>query len=246
MLFLLSSCSWIGQKTHFIYYLVEFKKTLHECTFVQYYRFTMKKLTTQQQLILNFVIQCQQENGSSPTVREITSYFGYKSLNNVQQHLQLIEQKGYIKRLPGKSRGIVVTEIASGENRSTIDIPLLGTIAAGTPLTAIENVEARVAVDRDLFREDSLFALRVKGDSMQDIGILNGDLAIVQSRPTVENGEVAAVIIDGEATLKRLFLESDAIVLHAENKTFKDIVVTSEEEVRIAGKMVGVIRKCTN
>jgi len=217
---------------------------LQRCTFVQYARSTMKNLTEQQQRILDFVIQCQRESGSSPTVREITSHFGYKSPNNVQQHLQLIEQKGYIKRLPGKSRGIVVNDALPGESRSTIDVPLLGTIAAGTPLAAIENIEDRIAVDRELFREDSLFALRVKGDSMQDIGILNGDLAIVQSRPTVENGEVAAVIIDGEATLKRVYRKSNVIVLHAENNTFEDIVVTSEQDIQIAGKMVGVVRKC--
>jgi repressor LexA len=204
----------------------------------------MKSLTEQQQRILNYVIERQQENGSSPTVREITSHFGYKSPNNVQQHLQLIEQKGYIERLPGKSRGIVVRDAAQYEEKSTINVPLLGTIAAGTPLTAVENVDGRVAVDRDLFREDSLFALRVKGDSMQDMGILSGDLAIVQSRPTVENGEVAAVIIDGEATLKRVYRKADQIVLHAENKEFDDIVVTSDQDVQIAGKMVGVVRKC--
>lgn len=203
----------------------------------------MKTLTEQQQRILDYVLECQQATGSSPTVREIASHFGYKSPNNVQQHLQLIEQKGYIKRLAGKSRGIIVCDFTSNEEKPTVDVPILGTIAAGSPLTAVENIEGQVALDSDLFREQDLFALYVQGDSMQDIGILNGDLAVVQSRPTVENGDVAAVIIDGEATLKRVYRQKDKLVLQAENQAFKDIVVTPDQDVHIAGKMVGVVRK---
>ena len=200
----------------------------------------MENLTKQQGQILDYIVKYQTESGFPPTVREIASHFGYNSANNAHQHLRLLEQKGYIERLRGKSRGIILCDT---KKRATVHAPILGDIAAGTPLMAIENIEGYIELDKKLFQESSLFILRINGDSMRDVGILDGDLAVIQEQQVVESGQIAAIIIDGEATLKRLQKFTNKLVLHAENKNFKDIIVTPDQDIQISGKMVGLIRK---
>jgi len=202
----------------------------------------MKRLTEPQQRIVDFIADRQAQSGSSPTVREIAEHFGYKSPNSVRQHLRLIEQKGHLHRWPGKARGITVRDRPGRAN--LVDVPVVGTVAAGRPITAAENFEGSIALDRELFRERDLFTLRVKGDSMKGIGILDGDMAVIQRGASVENGEVAAVIVEDEATLKRVIKDGPRIRLRAENKAYSDIVVEQDRELHVAGKLVGVIRKC--
>ena len=206
---------------------------------------SMVKLTTEQQKVLDFVMDEQERTGSSPTVREIASHFGYKSPNNASQHLRLIERKGYIRRLPGRARGVEVLVQREGSGTdNTVEVPLVGTIAAGAPLLATENIDCTIALDRGLFRGHDMFSLHVKGDSMKNIGILTGDIAVIQQQQAVDDGEVAAVIVEGEATLKRLSIEGSKVVLRAENEDFDDIVITSDRDVQVVGKLVGVMRKC--
>ena len=201
-------------------------------------------LTSTQERVYQFIIEWKKNQGFPPTVREIAEGLGFKSLNNVRQHLRLIEKKGFLKISSGKARGIDITmQFGSVASDNGIDVPLIGRVAAGTPILAEENIEGTVTLDRSLFKGDGLFTLRVRGESMQDIGVFDGDIAVVKQQPSATNGEVVVAIVDGEATLKRFFKKNDKIVLHAENPGFNDIVVTSPKNVYIAGRLVGVIRK---
>lgn len=205
----------------------------------------MKTLTKEQNKVLDFIMAARKESGAPPTVREIAAHFGYRSPNNVRQHLRLIEQKGYIRRLPGRARGIeVLVRGADEKDARRVDVPIIGDIAAGTPITAVENLVGMVTLDRDLFKGEGLFSLRVRGDSMKDAGILDGDLAVIRSQASVADGEIGAVVIDGEATLKRIFRRTQGLVLRAENEAYADIEVASDREVQIAGRLAGVVRKC--
>lgn len=206
----------------------------------------MKQLTEEQQRVFDFITAWTEENGMPPTVREIADELGYRSPNNASQHLRLIEGKGYIRRTPGRSRGIeILVETQKKETTdNSLNVPIVGDIAAGSPITAIENIDDHIALDSSIFRGEKLFTLRVKGDSMKDAGILDGDMAIIQQQPTVNNGDIAAVVIEEEATLKRYMKENNQIRLQAENPAYEDIIVKSDKDVHIAGKLSGVLRKC--
>jgi repressor LexA len=204
------------------------------------------ELTPEQHRVVGFIIKYRSESGFPPTVREIASALGYKSPNNVRQHLRLIEQKGFIRLLPGKARGIEISAtLAAEEFGKEVDegVPLIGSVAAGKPITAIENVDGYVTLDRSIFRGDGLFALRIKGDSMIGMGILNGDIVVVRKKAQAEHGEVVVVIIDGDATLKRFIKEGGTIKLRAENPAYEDILLDPGSSLQVAGKLVGVIRK---
>ncbi|MBN1759893.1 MAG: transcriptional repressor LexA [Chitinispirillaceae bacterium] len=204
------------------------------------------ELTPEQHRVVAYILKYRSENGFPPTVREIASALGYKSPNNVRQHLRLIEQKGFIRLLPGKARGIEVSAtLAAGEfgEEEEEGVPLIGSVAAGKPITAIENVEGYVTLDRSIFRGDGLFALRIRGDSMTGMGILNGDIVVVKKKSQAEHGEVVVVVIDGDATLKRFIKESGMVKLRAENPAYEDIVLDPNSSLQVAGKLVGVIRK---
>jgi repressor LexA len=192
------------------------------------------ELTTEQQRVLAFVQKYRIEAGFPPTVREIAESLGYRSPNNVRQHLRLIEQKGYIRLLQGKARGIEITESESGGiELDPIVVPLIGS----------ENIEGYITLDKSIFRGEDLFALRIRGDSMCGIGILNGDIVVIKKKTNAVHGEVVVVIIDGDATLKRFMKQNGRILLHAENPAYSDIELMSTNEIQIAGKLVGVIRK---
>ena len=205
----------------------------------------MKDLTREQKKVFDFVIACKDKHGAPPTVREIGEHFGYKSPNNASQHLSLIEKKGYIRRIAGKSRGI---EILVGEEKvvddSAVSVPLVGTVSAGLPVTAVENMEGYITLDKHLFKGEGLFTLRVSGDSMKDAGILDGDIAVVHQQASVSNGEIAVVMVDGEATVKRYSKRRNRVFLRAENDDYDDILVSADRDLQILGKLRGVIRKC--
>ncbi len=205
----------------------------------------MKQLTTEQSRVLSFIMQKQRDTGAPPTVREICYAMGYKSINNARQHLRLIANKGYIRLVRGKARGIeLLIDFAKGISDNEIQIPIVGLIAAGKPITAEENIDGHITLDRNLFKGEGLFTLRVTGDSMEGIGVLDGDFVIVRQQATAQNNDIVVAIIEGEATLKRYIRKENYIILHAENPRYEDIVVPSDRDILIAGKMVGVIRKC--
>lgn len=203
-------------------------------------------LTRRQAEILEFIRKCLREVGVPPTHHEIAERFGLKGTYGVRQHLSLMEKKGHLRLIHGKSRGISLTSpISPDPGRNICAIPLIGLIAAGKPILAVENVEEYLRVGVGIFHGRNLFALRVRGDSMINIGIAEGDIAIINQQPRVNNGEIAAVTLDDEATLKRVILGQNCVRLRAENDRYQDIVITSksDREFRIAGKYVGLIRR---
>ncbi len=201
-----------------------------------------KKLTVRQREILSFLIQFTSERGYPPTVREIAQHFGLKGPRSPKKRLDALEEKGYIRRGPGKSRAIeVMGAFPSGSSRL---VPLVGKVRAGTPSLALEDLEGTLALDRSLAGGEGTFFLRVKGESMIGDHIQDGDLALVYPQSMVENGEIAVVLIDDEATLKRVYKEGDALRLQPSNPSMKPIIVRmGEGRVTIVGKVIGIFRK---
>ena len=208
---------------------------------------TAEKVLTQRQAeILSFIRKFLKENGVPPTHSEIATQFGLQGTYGIRQHLRLMEKKGYLRLSRGKARGIMLTSaVSSLYDQEIHEIPLLGRIAAGQPVLAVENVEEHLKISAGFFQGKDLFALRVQGESMINAGIKAGDIAIINHQPEVNNGEIAAVLIDDEATLKRVMLEKNRIRLKAENDNFQDIILTQKtaQSFRIAGRFVGLIRQ---
>ena len=203
----------------------------------------LKKLTPRQRQVFDFILTFVRETGSAPTLNEICSHFSFKSINSARQHLSLIAQKGYLKLLSGRARGIQLTH-ESIPPQSVVLVPLVGRIAAGDPIGTIEDVEATIPLSSELWRGDELFALRVHGDSMIGAGIFDGDIAIVNAQSVAANGEIAAVVIGEDITLKRYFRSVKGVRLHAENSTYSDLIFhrTDMDAIRIAGVLVGTLR----
>lgn len=209
----------------------------------------MKSLTNKQLKIYEFILTWQTENGFPPTHAEIRDHFRFGSLNAVRSHLMLIEKKGYIRLSCGKARGIqLIRTPASIFRQQDGSIPLLGSIAAGVPIWAERNFETPLPIPPSLFGGGELFALRVCGDSMTGAGIRNGDIAVIKRKSCVENGEIAAVLIDQEATLKRVYLSSNSLVLKADNPSFGDLEYTPDKSdvIIILGRYLGIIRTENN
>jgi len=211
-----------------------------------------KALTDRQVEVLEFIRARSEETRLPPTVREIGEHFQISSTNGVRSILGALIKKGYIKRSPRLSRGIElleVTPIAGNASKiiaskNTIEIPILGRIAAGQPILAVQNLEGTVTVDRDfLTRQNNVFALRVKGDSMIHAGILDGDLVFARQQNTAEDGQIVAALVDDEATVKYYKPKPSAIELHSANPKYAPIVVTPERHFSIAGRIIGVMRK---
>ncbi|RLI01136.1 repressor LexA, partial [Candidatus Bathyarchaeota archaeon] len=184
----------------------------------------MEELTRKQKEILEFIKKTMFKKGVSPTFREIMQFFGFKSIKTVQDHLKALEKKGYIKKDPNKSRSIVLDDFSKAL-KDTIRVPILGQISAGKPILAEENIEGYINLDKFLIKHaKDIFALKVKGDSMTGAGILDGDYVIVKKQPTVENGSIACILIDNEATVKRFYKKENYIELKPENPDYKPII----------------------
>lgn len=193
----------------------------------------MKPLSRSQQNILDFIKECSYE-GRVPSVREICNEVGLSSTSTVHHHLNALEEKGFITREHGLNRCIQI----SGEEKSA-SVPVLGRVAAGYPILAVENIECYVPVPDSLRRGRELFALRVQGESMINAGIFNDDIIIVQSTPVAENGEIVVALIEDEATVKRFYKENGHFRLQPENDDFEPIIV---DEVVLLGKVISLIR----
>jgi len=188
--------------------------------------------------------------GYPPSVREIGRHLGLRSPATVHSHLTALERAGHIRRDPTKPRAIEV--LGSGRDRvptavsppsePTRDVPLLGHIAAGSPILAEEHIEEVMPLPESLVGSGPLFMLEVRGDSMIEAGILDGDMVVVRSQPQADNGEIVACLVDGEeATVKRLEKRRGAVILHSENPAYEPMVFTSG--VEILGKVVTVLRR---
>jgi len=175
----------------------------------------------------------------APTYREIADRFGFSSANAVRSHLRLMAKKGMVTLPRGKARGLKVMSVLSQ------GIHLLGSIAAGQPLDADQNTDEVLPIAPSFFGGIELFALRIRGDSMKDAGIFSGDVVVVNRQQDVSDGEIAAVLIENEATLKFVFRQNGTVTLRGANPAFSDIVIRGDDSrsVRILGKYVGLIRR---
>lgn len=197
-------------------------------------------LTPRQKEIYDFLLGTIREKGYAPSIPEIGRRFQIASTNGVSDHLKALEKKGYIRRI-GKRAIQVLSALGEPVLTAVRDIPILGRVPAGKPFFSEENWEGLLTIPNDM-GSGKLFALRVKGDSMIDAGIMDGDRVIVKQQGTAENGEIVCAVIEGEATLKRFYKESGVITLKAENEKYAPITV-SEGEFRIAGRVIGLLRK---
>ena len=195
----------------------------------------MEKLTKRQQQILDLIQESINETSMPPTRAEIAEYFGFRSLNAAEEHLRALERKGAIQLLPGASRGIRLT--------GPIGLPVVGRVAAGTPILATEHVEDHLRLDAGIFSPRADFLLRVNGMSMQEAGILHQDLLAVHKTTEVRNGQIIVARIDDEVTVKELQKKGNKLTLIAHNPEFENIKVdVSQHEFVIEGLGVGVIR----
>lgn len=193
-------------------------------------------LTEKQRQILDFIVERVSEQGMPPTLREIASHFGLQSIRSVQTHLDALEKKAFIRRLAGKSRGIELVR----EKVRRPGIPIVGHIAAGRPIPAVEDIQGTLDLDVFFGRDERPFALRVRGDSMTGAGIFEGDLVIVQPRQTAEPGEMVVALKDDEATVKFFALVHGEPTLVSANANYAPVPLG---EGQIVGRVVGVLRQ---
>ena len=197
-----------------------------------------KKLTTIQQKILDYLIEMRAKS-FVPTLAEIAEKFGYKNRSTVQQHLQAIEKKGYIKKIPKLSRGIELLL----EDKYFIPRPVIGEVAAGNPLTIYPDSIDTVELPTIAHMPKDSFLLKIKGDSLKDAYIFTGDIVIVNPNLEPANGKIVSAILDDAAVVKRFYKKADSIELHSENPEYEPIVIKkSYENFKLVGIVVGVYR----
>lgn len=208
------------------------------------------KVTKRQQAVLDCIEACIQEKGYGPTVREICQSLGLSSPSTVHVHLKALEEKGLIKRDPLKSRSITLTHphdeasvienvIAPSFGRA-VEVPLVGNVAAGSPILAEENITDTMTLPTDIVGDAPSFMLSVRGDSMIEAGINDGDYVVVKEQPVANNGDIVVALIDDGATVKRFYREKDHIRLQPENSSMDPIIT---RDCSIAGKVVAVFRR---
>lgn len=200
----------------------------------------MKQITGRQQEVLDFISNFTKENNYPPTVREIGEYFGI-SLRAVQDHIAALQKKGYLSQTQKRARSLNVISRANLEPHAFVRrVPLLGTVAAGKPLLSEENLDGYVNLTEPFVRPGkSYFALRVRGQSMIEAGILEGDLAVIEQAQTAVDGQIVVAVIDNAITLKRFYKEADRIRLQPENSSFQPIYTT---DVTIVGILSNIVR----
>lgn len=201
----------------------------------------MKELTARQQQVLHFIQDFTDENVFPPSVREIAEHFSI-SIKAVQDHIAALRKKGYLSQSAKRSRSLKVLKETRPEVQKTsfVEIPLLGTIAAGKPLFCDENYENTLHLSQEFVRDgQKYFALHVRGTSMKDAGILDGDVAIVRQCNSANDGEIVVALIDDSVTLKRFFKESTRIRLQPENPDFKPIY---SQDVQVLGVLSNILR----
>ncbi len=199
----------------------------------------MKKLTLRQKEILNYITEEVMHKNYPPSVREICNKMGLSSSSTVHAHLKALEKKGYIKRDPAKPRAIEILDHPENTKKKMRLIPLVGQVTAGAPVFAEENIENYLALPEEIVKGDSVFLLRVKGDSMKNAGILHGDLVVVRQQPSAENGEIVVALLGDEATVKRFYLETGYVRLQPENPDYEPLIAS---DVRLLGKVIGLVR----
>lgn len=185
--------------------------------------------------VMDYIRRFSEENGYTPSVREIGAYCGIKSTATVHSYIERLQEKGYLNKAENKKRAVTLGKSGS------VNIPLLGTVTAGQPVFAYENYEEYYSFPLGEFRGEDLFMLHVQGTSMINAGICDGDKIIVRRQQTAVDGEIVVALVGESATVKRLFRRNGKIILHPENEVLDDFVF-NPEEVSILGKVVGLIR----
>lgn len=201
-----------------------------------------EELTQRQRQILNFIKDETRKRGYPPSVREIGEAIGLKSSSTVHGHLAHLEQKGMIRRDPSKPRAIEVLDgdVDHKPGRPVVNVPFLGKVTAGQPILATESIEEYLPLPQDLVGNEELFILQVRGDSMIEAGILDGDYVVVRRQSTARNGEIVVALIGDEATVKRFYREADHICLKPENSRHEPIRV---RDCQILGKVAALFRR---
>jgi repressor LexA len=199
----------------------------------------MNELTLRQREVLTFLEDFLDDRGYPPSIREIAERLRVSGTLGVTKHLDALERKGYLRREPGSSRGIRLTGRREG---GTVDLPIVGTVRAGLPAEALEEIEGHYPIEKSRLHGGAFF-LRVRGDSMTGAGILEGDLALVRPQSTAENRDVVVALVRGEATLKTFYRERGGIRLQPENPALDPIFVSEGEDISIVGKVVRIIRE---
>ncbi len=198
----------------------------------------MEEITARQKMVLDFIADHLERHGYPPTLREIGGHLGVSGTLGVMKHLDALERKGYIRKTAGSSRGIMITGPGT-----VVSVPIVGTVRAGALQPAIEEIEGYFSIDRSRLPAEDAFFLRVKGDSMINAAILEGDLALVRPQSTAQNRDIVVAMIDGEATLKRFYRGRGHIRLQPENPNMEPIIVRpGDGELTIIGKVVGIYR----
>jgi repressor LexA len=211
------------------------------------------QLTNRQEEILNFIRQFLSETGYPPTLREIGKKFDISSTFGVKRHLDALVKKGYLNVESNASRGISFQKDDENEAKMNLfqlekdhgfrKVPVVGRVAAGSPILAEENIEGNIVIDSTFTKmSDDCFALRVKGDSMVNSGIFEGDLVIVSSKRAVINGDIVVALINDEATVKTYENKNGKIRLIPQNDMYQPIEILNNEDFKLAGKVVGVVR----
>jgi repressor LexA len=202
----------------------------------------MRELTEKQNAILGFIQDYIREQGYPPTIREIARRFKITA-KGAYDHMKALEKKGYIKTEKNRSRAMEILKSADGSTpvhaADTVNVPLVGRVAAGLPILAEENVDEYLSFPRSMLPDAGIFALRVAGESMKDAGIYDGDIAVVKKCDTAENGEIVVALLEDEATLKYFYKDKKKVKLVPANSAFRPILT---DTVTIVGKLVGIYR----
>lgn len=201
------------------------------------------KISKKQSEILEYIKNEILNRGFPPSVREICEAVNLKSTSSVHSHLETLEKNGYIRRDPTKPRAIeIVDDNFNLVRRETVNVPIIGKVAAGQPLLAVENVEGYFPIPSEYMPNNKTFMLVVQGDSMVNAGIFNGDYVVVEQQPTAENGQKVVALVDDSATVKTFYKEDGYIRLQPENDAMEPIIVEPDQTFQILGKVIGVFR----
>jgi repressor LexA len=197
----------------------------------------MKEITARQKEVLSFIAEYIGVHSYPPTIREVAEYFSI-SVKGAHDHVTALKKKGHIKQTGKRSRTIEL--IGDNGPAGCLEIPLLGTVAAGRPILAEENWDGTIIMHRSMLKKNKkYFALKVRGDSMSGAGIMDGDTAIIESQETFKNGEIAVVVVNEAVALKRIFRETTRLRIQSENPAYKTIY---SQDVRILGRLVQILR----
>lgn len=202
------------------------------------------KITNKQKQILEYLKQQIMDKGYPPSVREICEAVNLKSTSSVHAHLSTLEKNGYIRKDATKPRAIEIIDDGfnvkrRGMQTQVVNVPIIGTVTAGQPILAVENVEGYFPIPSNMISNSDIFMLKVKGESMINAGIFNGDNIFVQQQSTAENGDIVVALIDDSVTVKRYYKEEGEFRLQPENDNMQPIIVS---EINILGKVIGIVR----